>query len=341
MQTHTALHRVDASIRIATLVEIEYGIAVLPLVLAALTATAAPAGRVVLISIDGLRADAIERLGAARTPALHRLLREGAATLNARSDPTWTYTMPNHVCMVTGRLAAGADGHGYQENTFEGISIHQAKHRYVASVFDVVHDGGYRTAMVSSKPKFALFSTSYAKKIDQATITEYDDARSIEAALSLLGITTPPRFIFLHLAGTDLVGHSDGFDVSKGSRYLDEVERQDGWVGRILFAIGARGSLTETTAIILTSDHGGDGPSHGDPDRLLDYRVPLLVWGAGAKAGADLYALNPERADPGDEKAGARPPIRNCDAGNLALSLLHLPPIPGSMIDASQDLSWR
>ena len=315
-----------------------------PLFLFAITATAS-ADRVVMISVDGLRADALEKLDAKEAPAFHRLLSEGSSTLNARSDSSWTYTMQNHVCMVTGRPSAGSEGHGYLENTFEGVSIHQAKRAYVASVFDVVHDHGFRAAMVSSKPKFMLFGASYAeqgakdeippdngrRKLDQLSISLYDDRQSIEAALALLRITTPPRLIFLHLAGPDLTGHTYGFEVDQGSDYLAEVQHQDALLGKILFAIGARRSLTKTTAIVLTSDHGGSGRRHSDPDRLEHHRIPFMVWGPGVPAGADLYARNPTRADPGKSKEGSRPPIRNCDAGNVALSLLGLPPIPGSV----------
>ena len=48
-----------------------------------------------------------------------------------------------------------------------------------------------------------------------------------------------------------------------------------------------------------------------------------------------LYALNADhRADPGIARAAEDepPPIRNCEAGNLALSLLQLPAVPGSVI---------
>ncbi|NBU42158.1 MAG: hypothetical protein EBS51_15445, partial [Planctomycetia bacterium] len=55
-----------------------------------------------------------------------------------------------------------------------------------------------------------------------------------------------------------------------------------------------------------------------------------------------LYELNStvRRKPAASERfaANAPPPIRNGDAGNLALSLLGLPAIPGSTINASQDL---
>jgi hypothetical protein len=60
-------------------------------------------------------------------------------------------------------------------------------------------------------------------------------------------------------------------------------------------------------------------------------------------AGKDLYVdLNPStRSNPGSGRPdfnASPPPIRNSDSGNLALDLLGLPPVPGSTINASQDL---
>lgn len=255
--------------------------------------------------------------------------------------------------MITGRLTAGEGGHAYQENTFDGVTLHEVKRSYVASVFDVVHDRGLRAAMAASKPKFDLFRRSYdeshgatdrippdhgRRKIDQAAISSYEDAQTLEVVMGLLHITTPPSFLFVHFSGTDIVGHDRGFDVTEGSAYLEEVRRQDGHVGRILFAIDARRSLAAATVVIVTTDHGGEGNGHADPNMPAHYRIPFIVWGAGIRA-ADLYALNAKtREDPKDRKEGARPPIRNCDAGNLALSLLGLPPIPGSVVGAAQDL---
>ena len=50
--------------------------------------------RVIAISIDGLNPRAIQKLGKSRTPTFHRLMREGAYTLNARTVREQTSTMP-------------------------------------------------------------------------------------------------------------------------------------------------------------------------------------------------------------------------------------------------------
>src|SRR6188768_3707349 len=58
---------------------------------------------VVLVSVDGLAARYLERLERAnRVPAFARLVNNGASTKNARTDPTNTYTLPNHISMLTG-----------------------------------------------------------------------------------------------------------------------------------------------------------------------------------------------------------------------------------------------
>ncbi len=98
------------------------------------------------------------------------------------------------------------------------------------------------------------------------------------------------------------------------------------------------------TAIILTADHGNqDNPPTG-ADR---YQVPFFVWGPGATAGADLYALNNGLNGAATRHVAANypmttyaglQPIRNAEASNLALDLLGLGAIPGSTFDAAQTL---
>jgi len=69
--------------------------------------------KVVVVSIDGLMPRAIRELGREGTPNLHRLIAEGASTLNARTERELTITLPNHTGMVTGRrISAAHGGHG-------------------------------------------------------------------------------------------------------------------------------------------------------------------------------------------------------------------------------------
>ena len=93
------------------------------------------------------------------------------------------------------------------------------------------------------------------------------------------------------------------------------------------------------TAIILTADHGTQDTPPTPADR---YSVPFFVWGPGVAAGADLYALNVGRRQaattyPMTTYAGTQP-IRNAEVNNLALQLLGIRPIPGSMFNYAQDL---
>ncbi|QIK74066.1 alkaline phosphatase family protein [Nocardioides piscis] len=79
--------------------------------------TQGPVDTVVAISIDGLNPRAITKLGKRGAPALHKLIRTGATTLNARTALELTDTLPNHTGMVTGRrIEAAASGHGVTWN---------------------------------------------------------------------------------------------------------------------------------------------------------------------------------------------------------------------------------
>ncbi|MEZ4474309.1 MAG: alkaline phosphatase family protein [bacterium] len=307
------------------------------------------ARRVVIVSVDGLRADALSTL---RVPTFDALRREGASTLNARTDPGRTVTLPNHTCMITSRPTDGPDGHGFTGNGVTDATLHEIHGSYVASLFDVAHDRGLHTAMVAAKPKFSLYGNSYdaahgapdleppddgPAKLDVALIEAYDDDATLGHALELLaGGRT--EVIFIHWHECDSAGHSTGFNPAAGTPYAAAVERQDARLGRL------RAALDPDTALVVTTDHGGSGYGHSDPALREHYTIPFLVAGPGVAAGADLYALNAgQRAEPGIARAAEDepPPIRNCEAGNLALSLLNLPPIPGSVIGrAALHLRW-
>ena len=160
----------------------------------------------VAISVDGLNPLAIHKLGPARTPALHRMMREGSATLDARTAVESTQTLPNHTTMLTGRrVDRRAGGHGVTFNEDNCGTVHQTAGGYVASIFDVVHDHGGSTALYATKPKFQFYVRSWnangapdrvgsddgRAKIDNVAL-ERDDDEAAEALVDACAPTRPP-----------------------------------------------------------------------------------------------------------------------------------------------------
>lgn len=306
------------------------------------TAVDQKVSHVVIISVDGLRPDAITVLGKQYAPSFYYLMSNGAFTLNARTDPDWTITMPNHVSMLTGRGVMGPQGHGYTDNRQVNKSIHDNKGYYVSSVFDVVKLNHGTSAFIATKEKFNVFINSYAKaddvhpysRIDRYWIVDNDD-RAVREFLKMMR-ESMPTLTFLHLSLPDKTGHAQGWDLHTGSRYLNAVMVIDRLLNKIIKAIENNLRLVNSTVVILTSDHGGSVMNHQDHTKKEHFRIPFIIWGKGVARGVDLYKINTAiRQDPLDKQLSfdvAGQPIRNADAANLALSFLGLTPIQGSTV---------
>jgi len=294
---------------------------------------------VLAISIDGLNPAALERLGPYGTPHLHALMDAGASTLNARTEREMTITLPNHTGMVTGRrIDAATGGHGvtWNDDRRRPATVQAAAGRPTQSVWTSVHSAGGSTALFASKTKFSLWNRTWPESIDLTRI-QLDNALLTRAVRRDLRDHTR-AFRLVHLSLPDSVGHDRGF---MSRAYLKAVERADDLIGVLVAAVTSDPDLARTTAVILTSDHGGMGTDHSDATRLANYRVPFMVSGPGVTPGTDLYDLNPDYAKPGNRRtsyADPLQPVRNGDVANLALDLLDLPAVPGSEHNAAQDL---
>jgi Type I phosphodiesterase / nucleotide pyrophosphatase len=317
----------------------------------ATTEAAVPSDALVLmISVDGLNPEALRDLGPSRTPNLHMMMREGVSTLNARTAYEATATLPNHTGMITGRPVAGPAGHRVTFNSDNGGTVHSTADRYVSSAFDVAGDAGFATAMYAGKTKFDFLDRSYDDEHGAADETGDDDGRDkldhYSRATTNENIPAIARAIrggmtglaFVHLADPDAAGHANRY---MSDPYLVAVVKVDAYIGELTAAISADPETAERTTVLLTSDHGGSTRSHADETRRANYTVPFIAWGRGVAKGQDAYALNPDRQDPGrgrpdyDEPVQ---PIRNAEIGNLALDVLGLPPVPGSVLNADQSL---
>jgi hypothetical protein len=327
----------------------------------------APISYVFHISVDGLRPDAITAIGPSGAPNFYRLRNEGAFTDNARTDYDHTITLPNHTSQLTGRAVMDQVGlglgHRYVDNSDPppGVTLHSNAGYYVASALDVAHDNGLKTGLYATKTKFSLYDASYNSTTGAPDITGIDNGRdkidqfiatdtsSTTMMTSLLGnmasATTRTNYTFVHFYNPDSAGHSTTWDVTEPptSNYLTAVRTVDGYLGQILNLIESNPEFAGRSAIILSADHGGPQTStdHGLATSSENYTIPFYVWGPGVAHG-DLYGMNiGTRLNPGTSRpqySDPIQPIRNGDMANLALELLGLGPIPGSFINASQNL---
>lgn len=297
---------------------------------------------VLAISIDGLNPDALRRLGRDGAPNLYALRDAGASTLNARTERELTITLPNHTGMVTGRRidpATGGHGVTWNDDRRRPATVQAASGHPVESVWTAVHRSGGSTALFASKTKFSLWNRSWPASIDLTRI-QLDNTLLVRSVRRDLRDTSR-AFRFVHLSLPDSVGHDRGF---MSRDYLTAVTQVDALVGVMVSAVTADPELAGSTAVILTSDHGGRGAEHSDATQIDNYRVPFMVSGPGVTAGTDLYELNSDYLDPGARRTtygSSRQPIRNGDLANLALDLLDLPAVPGSEHDVDLDINVR
>lgn len=330
---------------------------------------------VVHVSVDGLHANLLLQLIDIipdAYPNFKRFVEEGSTTFNARTDVDNTFTLPNHTTIVTGRPVLSTDGedvipHGYTNNGSPSptATLHNSGNldvSYVASVFDRAHDHGLSTAMFSTKSKFVIYEQSYnfsaeanggrpdqyledgdhgTNKIDRYQFELTPNYTSVDVIDTFVEEMSndPYDYSFVHLVEPDVFGHTYGWGHAIWTVALTVVDEQ---LGRIFELVEASAQLSDRTAIILTSDHGGNGKYHTDTHDVNVYTIPFFAWGPAITRGADIYSLNQEtRLDPELLQPSyfeELQPIRNGGSANLALSLLGLPAIEGSSINAAQDL---
>jgi len=298
---------------------------------------------VLAVSVDGLNPEALTTLGRSGAPAFWRLIDGGASTLNARTAHELTITLPNHSGMLTGRPVSGPSGTSVTFNDDDGSTLEQVHGEYVPGMFDVAHDHGIGTALFAEKDKFAFLVRSWDRHHGAADVTGTDDGpdkldrAAIAPADELLGDVTDAvtsgatRLVFWHVAAPEAAGHDAGW---MSPAYLDAVRDADTQLGTVLDAVTADPDLAARTTVLLTADHGGPrGADHHDDVKLAaNYRIPFIAWGAGVRAGADLYALSSARTDPADSAPAytGPQPIRNMDLADVALGVLGLPGIDGA-----------
>ena len=224
---------------------------------------------VVLISVDGLRPDALDR---ADTPVLDGLRRRGAYSAQAQAVLP-SVTLINHASMLSGM---GPEKHGITWNTLEAeLGLVNGP-----TLFSEASQAGLSTAMVVGKPK--LEHLVLPGSVDTYIYAGFLDVQVVDQALAVIEAGLPD-ILFIHLPDVDSAGHATGW-MSPGQ--LLAIGLTDRLIGQVVAGLEA-GGYAERTLLIVTSDHGGTGKAHGSaaPE---DTTVPWLAVGPGVPAGHSL-----------------------------------------------------
>ncbi|MEO8012010.1 MAG: ectonucleotide pyrophosphatase/phosphodiesterase [Dokdonella sp.] len=241
----------------------------------------------ILISIDGFRADYLER---ALTPTLSALAAQGARAEWMRpSFPSLTF--PNHYTLITGLRP---DRHGIVSNTMEDRRI--PSQRFAAANRDAIENARWWEGAVP------LWTTAQRHGLRAATMfwpgseapvhgahpdywARFDagisESARVDTVLGWLDLPEHerPSLITLYFNSIDAIGHRHGPDSAEVDAALQAIDEN---IARLLTGLDRRG-IRGRANLVIVSDHGMTATS---PDRViyLDDVVPegmahVVMWG--------------------------------------------------------------
>ncbi len=120
------------------------------------------------------------------------------------------------------------------------------------------------------------------------------DAAVADTAVALIK-RHAPEVLFVHFPDVDAAGHRSGWGSPEQITTIAATDKQ---LRRLLEALRRR-TLLDSTVVLVSSDHGGAGKTHG-PDDARSRRIPWIVKGPGIRVDYDLTrndALNVRTED--------------------------------------------
>lgn len=227
--------------------------------------------KAIIIGYDGCRADILAELQQENS-AISALLEEGASIslsycggVNYPEKNTQaTSTAPGWCSILTGQWA---DVHGITGND---ITKTMDTKTLMTSLTEekVIDSASFFTKWpghFSREDATYLLEKEYCEENNlPVAFNKCDgDKGSLDAALAEIGKEDCSDFIFVIYEQTDSTGHNKGFSFNN-PLYKEAFAEIDSYGYETLEAIRARESFeTEDWLVIVTSDHGGKGTSHG------------------------------------------------------------------------------
>ena len=227
---------------------------------------------VIIITVDGLRADIIKK---AYSPELFKLLKNSSYSLNTNTVSP-SITTPAHLSLVSGLTP---ENHSVKTNIyFEGVKNFKSK-----TVFTSASKNGLKSGLIVGKEKLRLLIKGSENTYFEFIEYDNNSVRSIkEAALKYI-IDNNPNLVLIHFPEPDLTGHKHNW-ISE--EYLNKVREIDKSVYSMIEKILEKNSYRDFI-IIITSDHGGIGNNHRIKNEKIQ-KIPLIILGKRIKKNNEL-----------------------------------------------------
>lgn len=232
---------------------------------------AAPARRVVLLVLDGLRADLV---GDSRFPHLAALQAGSAHTVAATTvSPSVTA-----VAMTSLLSGVGPATHGVNSDRFRVPTPHRA----LETLPQVVATSGLPSHGVVRQVPWLIRPLARrivaALGLTTATFARANARALLSAAMPAIR-TQRDGLIVLHWPDCDAIGHRTGW---MSAAYLAAVAHMDDALGVLRRELL---SSRADTLLIALADHGGGGriATHHDSAHPLDTTIPIFLDGAGVR----------------------------------------------------------
>ena len=225
--------------------------------------------KAVVVSIDGLRPDLMLL---ARAPNIRGLLARGAYSMWARTTPN-SITLPSHVSMMTG---VSPRRHEIEWN--RELPLKEPIYPRVPTLFEAAKRHGYTTAVAAGKQKFDMFDRPGVLDWRHIPTTITSETAAVIGPAVQIILQHQPDVMLVHLPSVDNVGHAIGWATPQ---QMKAIEDADAAVGQVVQALDDAG-MTDSTLLIVTSDHGGAGRTHG-PDDFRSRYIPWIAVGPGIR----------------------------------------------------------